>query len=214
MRLRSKSATLVGGGERETECASTIDTAAWFVGRVANRRRAAAVPVTRLLDRDAERLDARGERRRLHVQQLGGAAAAEHLAAAGFERSEDVGAVALAPLVVGQQPVGLRRRARRGACAPSAGRSAGARARRIAARSITFCSSRTLPGQSIAQAARVASVSRRSPLELAALRLCTKCAASSGMSSRRSRSGTRLDREHVEAEVEVFAKAPAPHLAA
>ncbi len=83
---------------------------------------------------------------------------------------------------------------------------------RIAARSITFSNSRTLPGQSYCIRRRTSpSVSRSSRLSLRPS-LCTKCAASSGMSSRRSRSGTELDREYVEPEIEVLAESAAPHL--
>ena len=81
--------------------------------------------------------------------------AAEYLAGAGLQRGQNVGALVGAHFDGGQrQPGALSAftRAEPGAgCAPDAsGRSMRSRpfCARIAARSITFCSSRTLPGQS------------------------------------------------------------------
>ena len=173
------------------------------------RRRAAAVLFPRLLDRDAERLDARGQRGRLHIQQLGGAAGAEHLAAAGFQRREDVGAVALAPLVVGEQPVGRRLCGAGAACRRPAGRCAAGRgapgSRRARSRS---------PVRARCRASRIASGGATSPsVSCSSPRLSLRRALQEMRGQQRNvvaalAQRQRLDREDVEPEIEVLAERP------
>jgi hypothetical protein len=53
--------------------------------------------------RYAKNLDARGEGGRPHLQQFRSAAGTEDLAAAGFQSRKDIGAIAVAPFILGEQ---------------------------------------------------------------------------------------------------------------
>src|SRR5689334_23318349 len=51
---------------------------------------------------DSQHFDARGQRGWLHIQQFGGTAGTEDLAAGSNQRRDDIGAVTAAALVVGE----------------------------------------------------------------------------------------------------------------
>ena len=169
--------------------------------------------------RDPKCLHARGQRGRLDVQHSGGAARAEHLAVAGLQGRQDVGALLVAHLGRSHD---CRPHVRLLAASRCDRRMRADRVRQIDAQPSVVRQDRRaldhvlqfadIAGPVVAlQPARIAFDSRRPDFSSLAS-LIRKCWASSGMSSRRSRSGTRLDRKHVEPEIQVLAKPAALHL--